>query len=253
MNKTTARFVGVGAVLLLSVLALALAQHDARQSSEELVLAKSTPEQPQLIPVDESPLWGQSFATTKTIVRANDDSAPRPPSLSYADSQETAPPSPLPLANVSDNPLRGSIPSENDAAVPSLDQFSESSSVQLVSGEGPPKSGAPELPSTMPALQAPPIPALAPPDALNANTSRQRCSHPCSQTRLGNSSGHYGPERPDCSHQPFRVRAHLSLNRYPTRSRRLCLRQTSQLRHRQLYNHRQRLLLACPTSLPPCR
>lgn len=170
MKKTTVRFVGVGAVLFASALALALAQYDARENSEnELVIAKSPAKQPELIPVDDSPLWGHSFASTKTIVRANDDQAPPPPSLESPDSGETMPPSPLPLVEAEENPLRRASGSLADHIDSSLQQFADSSSVQLASGEGPPNLGAPELPSTMPAMPAQPIPALTPPPQNSGN------------------------------------------------------------------------------------
>ena len=171
MNKTTVRFVGVGAVLLLSVLAIALAQHDSRQSPDsELILAKPQADEPQIIPVDDSPLWGHSFASAKTIVRANDDRSSAPPSLDFPEgSSDAVPPSPLPLSESIDNPLRRASGSVSDSTVPSLDQFSEPSSVQYASGEAPPKNGSPELPSTMPSLQAQPIPSLVPQDAAAGN------------------------------------------------------------------------------------
>lgn len=156
MKKTTVRFAIVGAVLLSSALALALAQYDARQSSDnELVLAKPANQPPELIPVDDSPLWGHSFASSKTIVRANDDTSAQPPSLEYPGNNEAMPPSPLPLSAGEENPLRttNSLADENDSE----------SSVRLASGEGPPKGNTLELPSTMPALQPPSIPALTPP------------------------------------------------------------------------------------------
>ncbi len=163
MNKTTVRFVGVGAGLLLGALVLALAQHDARESSEsELVLAKPSAEPPKLIPVDDSPLWGHAFASHKTIVRANDDPPAAPPSLDYT-LDETAPPSPLPQAPALDNPLRGASGSLHDDTSPTLAAYSDADNIQLAGGEGPPKLNAPNIPSTTPATQVQPAPALAAP------------------------------------------------------------------------------------------
>ncbi len=167
MKKTTVRFAGVGAVLLLSALAIALAQHDSRENTDsELVLSKP-PADPQPIPVDDSPLWGHSLASTKTIVRANDDMPAGPPSLNYQNAQDVEPPAPLPIVGSgSDNPLRGSNPPAFEGELTSIEQFSEGSSVQLASGEAPPKIGQPELPSTMPTMPAQTIPTLAPAPTL---------------------------------------------------------------------------------------
>lgn len=172
MKKTTVRFVGVGATLLLSALALALAQHDARENSDtELILAKPISQPPELIPVDDSPLWGHSSTSSSTIVRANDGSTAQSPSLNYSSNDLTMPPSPLPVATGNENPLRtaGSPTADGDNEF-FPGEVTEDSNIRLVAGEGPPKTGLPEIPSTMPTLGAQPIPASTAPPQLGGTS-----------------------------------------------------------------------------------
>lgn len=166
MKKLTVRFAAVGTVLLLGAVAMALAQHDARQRPHEsLGPAKPASESPQPILVDNvQPTWldpsnlptvdasaaggeplsggtrsRQSGLSEDSLVRANDDrDDAAPPSLAYAPEQAAEA-----------NPLRplAALRSSYQPAEP-LGSIADTSAVTQAAGEGPPNLAAlPELPS----------------------------------------------------------------------------------------------------------
>ncbi|MCC6509662.1 MAG: DUF11 domain-containing protein [Pirellulaceae bacterium] len=192
MKKTTVRFAAVGAVLLLGALAIALAQHDARQRPREVatpVKAAATALQP--LQVDHSPAWERSSAVTASstaIVRANDDQTMSPPPLDFQTNpsfqENSSGNNPLRDASSQDptvtNAAYASAESENSAAMTASggwtltdaaasDSLANASAVQQASGEGLPGSA----PGTPPPLSAAPLPVLAAPPLPSMPVSSQ--------------------------------------------------------------------------------
>lgn len=103
MKKTTVRFAAVGTVLLLSTLAIAFAQHDARQRRPE-PSAPAIPLADTLQPIltDRVPQWTSAqrgSSSAPAVVRANDEHPfASPPSLAY-DPTVDSPPAATGLAN----------------------------------------------------------------------------------------------------------------------------------------------------------
>ncbi len=202
MKKTTVRFATVGTVLLLSALAVALAQHDARQRTKDEALAsKPLPESPRPILVEDmEPNW-TAAKPSQTLVRANDDQPlGAPPSLSASNHDED------------DNPLR---PQRLSASLASSLKEIESNSadtshVELASGQLPvgslpstsaPAGGLPPQQSTLP--QAPlPQPTLPPqglgqpvvtqPGMSSAATAQPALAVPAGKTTPGSNLSNSG-------------------------------------------------------------
>ncbi len=200
MNKTTLRFIAVGAVLIVSTLALMLAQHDARQRPREAIApVKSKPVDPEPIELDEVPDWRSSkrASTARTVVRANDNQSFAPPSLEYqpnaGDDQQD-----LHIADLSHQSLSSSAaPATTNSLRPTssirqltadtegslegvqpLGEIESNSSVEPAAGQTqdralPPTTGmlpAAPLPSTMPSAMPSSLPSV--PTAGNSNEPR---------------------------------------------------------------------------------
>ena len=174
MKKTTVRFAVVGTVLLLGAVAMALAQHDARERPHDATPSvKLASETPQPILVDDvEPTWmaaGEGHLSSSarpthsshlsdSAVAANDERGlAAPPSLNYTPDEAG-----------SSNPLRplASLRATADMAAP-LGAVEDGSAVEQAAGEGPPSLAA--LPTLPPALGAAPLaesnspPTAAPP------------------------------------------------------------------------------------------